>query len=50
MEAGLTLATGAPAGLLDRCSIKVLTELYKTMTETDFRAELSKRSPARARL
>ena len=25
---------------LDRCSIKVLSELYKVMTETDFRAEL----------
>ncbi len=26
--------------LLDRCSIKVLSELYKVMTETDFRPEL----------
>jgi non-heme chloroperoxidase len=26
--------------LLDRCSIKVLSELYKVMTETDFRTEL----------
>jgi non-heme chloroperoxidase len=26
--------------LLDRCSIKVLSELYKVMSETDFRAEL----------
>jgi pimeloyl-ACP methyl ester carboxylesterase len=25
---------------LDRCSIKVLSELYKVMTETDFRPEL----------
>lgn len=26
--------------IVDRCSIKVLSELYKTMTETDFRPEL----------
>jgi non-heme chloroperoxidase len=25
---------------LDRCSIKVLTEMHKVMTETDFRTEL----------
>ena len=26
--------------LLDRCTIKVLTEMHKAMTETDFRTEL----------
>ena len=26
--------------ILDRCSIKVLSELYKTMMETDFRPEI----------